>query len=295
MSWLEALIDPGQLLPRAQRDPAPPPQVGFALLLEGEFVFYRRLAERLKWPDIGEPAPKGADAGARLLGAVAAHLTTGEAEDAYRRLTRVRDPEISTLAFLLLAFLYSDTGRQQDAINFLRRALPARRSPIEQALLRLQLGLRLAEESDPASAIEETKLAVKAAARVRPMSWGRALRTIGEHNLFAYEWRRGGGARSPFSLPLRGQSSLLFRSQILYSEGLSKYLTSTFERSLADPYMRTLRFQSVDPVEMPLRAAVIRSELLADWQEVPTSAEPVWSLSRSFSARHSQRRAGGCS
>jgi hypothetical protein len=114
MSWFEALIDPGQLLPQAQRDPTPPPQVGLALLLEGEFVFYRSLAERLKWPDIGAPLPKGADAGARLLSAVATHLTAGdEAEDLYRRLTRVRNPEISTLAVLLLSFLYSDTGQPQ--------------------------------------------------------------------------------------------------------------------------------------------------------------------------------------
>jgi hypothetical protein len=269
VSWYEALIDPGQLLPSAQRDPAPPPQVGFALLLEGEFVFYRSLAERLKWPGIGEPPRKGADTSARLLSAVAAHLTAGdEAEDAYRRLTRVRDPEISTIAFLLLSFLYSDTGQLQESIKLLRRALSAHGSPIEQALLRLQLGLRLAEESDPASAIEETELAIKAARRVRPMSWGRALRTIGEHNLFAYEWRRGAATRSPLSLPLRGRSPLLSRSQILYSEGLSKYLTDTFERSLADPYTRTLRFQSMDPVEAPLRGALIRSELLADWNEV---------------------------
>lgn len=269
MSWYEALIDPGQLLPQAQRDPTPPPQVGLALLLEGEFVFYRSLAERLKWPDIGAQPRKRADAGARLLSAVATHLTAGdEAEHLYRRLTRVRNPEISTLAVLLLSFLYSDTGRPQESIKLLRRSVLAHESAIEQALLRLQLGLRLAEESDPSSAIAETELAVKAATRVRPTSWGRALRTIGEHNLFAYEWRRGGGTRSPFSLPLRGQSPVLLRSEILYSEGLSKYLTSTFERSLADPYRRTLRFQAVDPVETPLRGALIRSELLADWQEV---------------------------
>lgn len=269
MSWFEALIDPGKLLPQAQRDPSPPQQVGLALLLEGEFVFYRSLAERLKWPEIGAPPPKGADAGARLLSAVATHLTAGdEAEDPYRRLTRVRNPEIATLAVLLLSFLYSDTGRPQESIKLLRRAVLGHESPVEQALLRLQLGLRLAEESDPKSAIAETELAVKAATRVRPMSWGRALKTIGEHNLYAYEWRRGGRTRSPFSLPLRGQSPVLFRSEILYSEGLSKYLTSTFERSLADPYRRTLRFQAVDPVEAPLRGALIRSELLADWQEL---------------------------
>src|ERR1700680_4686830 len=144
MSWYEALIDPGQLLPLAQRDPTPPLQVGLCLLLEGEFVFCRSLAERLKWPGFAEHPRKGADAGARLVSAVATHLTAGdEAEDSYRRLTRVRDPEISTLAFLLLSFLYSDTGRPQESITLLRRALPKHDAPIEQALLRLQLGVRL--------------------------------------------------------------------------------------------------------------------------------------------------------
>lgn len=269
MSWLEALLDPGALLRRVQREADLPAPVGLALLLEGEFVLYRSVAQRQGWPDLEGGSTPQADRGKRLLSAVILHLSgSGNAEAAYRRLTRVRESEIVTLTLLLLAYLYSDTGRPQEAIKLIRQALPKHPAPLEETLFRLQLGMRLAEESDAHAAVTEAKLASKVASQVKPASWSKALRTIALHNRFAYEWRTGVTRRSPFSLPPRGEASLLLRPSILYAEGLSKYLDSTFERSLADPYTRSIRFQAVDPVETPLRGALIRAELIGDWNDV---------------------------
>jgi hypothetical protein len=269
VSWLEVLLDPGALLRRVQRESDLPAPVGLALLLEGEFVPYRSVAHRQGWPDLEGGSTPQTDPGKRLLSAVILHLSgSGDAEAAYRRLTRVRESEIVTLALLLLAYLYSDTGRPQKAIKLLRQALPKHPAPLEETLLRLQLGMRLAEESDAHAAVTEAKLASRVASQVKPASWRKALRTIALHNLFAYDWRSGVTRRSPFSLPPRGEASLLMRPSILYAEGLSKYLGSTFERSLADPYTRSIRFQAVDPVETPLRGALNRAELVGDWNDV---------------------------
>jgi hypothetical protein len=266
VSWLAAVIDPGSLVWRAQREENPPPEVGLALLLDGEFQLYQMLAQRQRWPLPGEaPSPRG-DVTKRLLYATATHLWGGDAEAMYLRLTRVRQSELSTISCLLLGLLYSDTGRLPKAVELLRKQADAHGEPVEEALLRLQLALRLAEMADYGSAAGETDRVIRLCSRVKPRSWSAALRALAEWNRFQYRWSGGIELGNPLSLPKR-QDALLLRPAITYAEALSEYLNSTFQRSLSDPSSRSVRFQPRDPVENGLTAGVNQSELIGDWFE----------------------------
>ena len=58
------------------------------------------------------------------------------------------------------------------------------------------------------------------------------------------------------------------RNDVLLAEGLTEFLSTSFQRSLANPYSRTITFQAQDPTEARLRGALVRSELLADWHDI---------------------------
>jgi hypothetical protein len=264
---LTALFDPGPLIRAAQRNEKPAPVTGLALMLEGRLLDYRAIAGRVGWPVLGEAARTRAAAETRLLGAIGLHLTgSDQAESEYRSLIRAKDLDAATLALLLLSFLYSDTGRPNAAIELLsKNAGKFSRSPIPGALIFLQRGMRLAEAGLLDDAVEETRRVKSLIRGSKPASWGKALGTIAEHNLFAYQWRIRPGATLPTNLPLMSNQPTLLRDTLLIEEGTSKFLDATFERGLADPYSRSVLFQAADPVEVPLHGAVIRTELLSDW------------------------------
>jgi hypothetical protein len=268
VSWLAAIIDPGSLVRRAQREERPPPEVGLALLLDGETQLYQMLAAKCGWPQVGEPVSARANSGKRLLAAVASHLwAVGEAEEMYFWLTKVRQSEVSTVASLLLAYLYSDTGRLPEAIKTLRRQAGRHHEPVEEALLRLQLAFRLSEAPDYAAALAEVDRVVRLSSRVKPRPWAMALRKLAEWNRFQYRWSGGLSPGNPLELPSRTEPPFLLRPAVTNADALSGFLNTTFERSLTDPYSRSVRFQPRDPVESGLTAGVIQSELLGDWYE----------------------------
>jgi hypothetical protein len=269
MNWLEPLLDPGPLIRSAQREPKPEARVGLALLLDGRLLSYHALAERAEWPPLDvHHTPRRGDAGSRLLAALGRHLTGADSpEEDYLELARGRNSGIATLALLLLAFFYSDTGRPQEAVAMLRRRLRRGFDPTEDALLRLQLAMRLAERAEFRAAIENLERVRRTMTGVLSARWRMALDNLAQHNLFAFEMRAQVPARNPIDLPPRSGELPLARAELLVAEGVAEYLERSFERSLADPYARTISFQREDAVEARLRGALIRSELLGDWQE----------------------------
>lgn len=266
MSWLAALVDPGSLVWRAQREENPPPEVGLALLLDGESQLYQMLAQRQGWPLPGEAPSPRAEVGRRLLYAVATHLWGGDAEAMYVRLTRGRQGEVATVAALLLALRYSDTGRVPKAVELLGKQATIHDEPLEEALLRLQLALRRAETAEYGPAAAEVDRVIRLCSRIKPRAWSTALRTLAEWNRFQYRFSGGIELGNPLALPTR-QTVPLLRPAVTYAEALSEYLNTTFQRSLSDPYSRSVQFQPRDPVESGLTAGVNQSELIGDWFE----------------------------
>jgi tetratricopeptide (TPR) repeat protein len=268
VSWLAAIVDPSSLIRRAQREESPPPEVGLALLLDGEAQLYQMIAPRQGWPVAGESVSSRADARKRLLAAVVAHLwASGDAEEMYRRLVRVKQTEISATSALLLAYLYADSGRLPRAVELLTKQAALPRDAEQESLLRLQLSVRLAEMADYGRAVAECDRVVQLSKRAKPRAWSDAFRLVAVWNRHGYLWE-GGTYTNPLELPVKGESQLLLRPAISYSGALSNYLDTTFESSLSDPSARTVRFQPRDPVEGNLEAAVIHCELIGDWSEL---------------------------
>ena len=268
MNWLEPLINAGPFLRAAQRASKPDERMGLAILLDVRLSFYTSIAGRSGWPRLGETVPERADSSRRLLSAVGLHISGDErAEAEYVRLTRVRDTSLCTLASALLSVYYSDTDRGRDAVPLLRRQLRKSVTPVERVYIHLQLGLRHAELSEYQAAILETQLALGASTEVRETQWRRLFTTIATHNLYAFELKQS-RFTDPLRLPLRSESALLLRTDVLQAAGLSEYLMESFKNSLADPFSRTVVFGAEDETENRLRGALLRSELLADWSEV---------------------------
>ena len=72
----------------------------------------------------------------------------------------------------------------------------------------------------------------------------------------------------PFDLPPRSTFGPLVRNEVLLAEGLTDFLNTSFQRSLADPYSRTISWRAEDPAEARLRGALVRAEVLGDWLEI---------------------------
>ena len=277
-SWLEPLIDPGALIRSAQQETKPDDRSGLALLIEAQFLIYRRSADEAGWPQLGEAAPKNANLGKRLLGALGLHFVgDAQAEDEYLRVMKARDSTLSTAGTILLAIFYRDSGRLEDALGTVRRRALRATALDEKALLGLHLGLRLAEAGNWVEASEETQTAFASLAQSHDWRWSNELAVVAAHNRFQFDWRRR-IAHDPFRLPRRSQYALN-RGDLLVSAGLAKYLDTQYDSALADPYVRTITFQAEDETESRLQGALLRSEVLADWERINRDRR----LLRSFS------------
>lgn len=269
MSWLEPLIDSGALLRAAQRDKHPRPEAGLALLLENRLALYEFIRKRTDWPALGREADRRSNDGIRLLAAVGMHLTGNtDARRRYLKLTRSDEPSLAAIATLLLAFFDSDTGRRTAAVRLLRRRIADQPSSIAQSLLSIQLGVRLGEDGEFLAAIDASRTAI-ALGKSAPSAWRKLLEAIARHNI-AHFAQRVRLHLDPAQLPSRDQPALN-RADTLEADSLSRYLEESFDASLRQPYARSIIFQREDPVEVGLRAALIRSELLGDWPQLKRS------------------------
>jgi hypothetical protein len=185
---------------------------------------------------------------------------------------RSRDRALATLATLLQALLYSDTGRGDDAIKLLRGRANRSEDQLQEALLRMQLGMRYGEKREFQAAIRETNTA-QALAQRSPKAWRLAIGTAAAHNIFAYRWNAESIMERPLELPAFTDSIALTRGSLLLADAFSPLLDESFERSLAEPYARSVRFRAVDPVEASLRGALMRAELLSIWNATRQSRQ----------------------
>jgi hypothetical protein len=271
VNWLEPLIDSSELVVSSYRVPTDDPRAGLALLLEGRLPDYQRLAERVGWPPIGEPAAHRAPPSQRLLAAVGLQFAADErAEAEYLRVMRARDPSLVTASTVLLSLLYSDSGEGEKAIRLLQRRLRADREPIQAMFLHLHLGTRHGERGEWAAASAEMQAVQSVGRRATPASWRHLLGTIAHYNDFVFMHRQGSYVQLP-PTAARAARIPLTRSDVLLSGGLSDYLDKTFDAALADPYTRSVRFQATDPAESALEGALLRSECLAYWSDVKRS------------------------
>ncbi len=269
MSWLEAILDPGPLVRGVQTSEQPSPQMGLALLLDNRLPFYQAMATKGHWPALGERADPRADAPRRLLSAVGRHLTGSEDPRAdYQRLSRSRNTELSCVALVLLSFAHSDAGEPEQAVRMLKSRISARREATEQGLLLLQLGLRQAEAGYLREAIATTEAAAQVIRKAKPAQWRPALAALAAYNKLAFERRIRLLPTLPRDLPLRSTITALARNDAILADGLSEFLNTSFERSLASPYAQTVTWRSEDPAEARLRGTLIRAEILGDWEEM---------------------------
>jgi hypothetical protein len=269
MSWLEAIFEPSLLVRGAQTSKAPTPPMGLALLLDGRLHAYRLFAPRGGWPSLGEELGPRASPSQRLLSAVGRHLTgSGDPESDYLRLSRSRDTQLACVALLLLSFAYSDAGQPAASVRLLTSRLLGRYEPLEQGLLLLQLAVRRAEVSQFEDAIAATETCETVIRAARQAQWRDSLAALATYNRFAFEERVTGLLKWPADLPPVTIFGPLIRNEALLAEGLTDFLNTSFQRSLADPYSRTVSWRAEDPTETGLRGALIRAEILGHWQEI---------------------------
>ena len=269
MTWLDVLLDPAPLIrAHAERGaPGDKHRIGMALLLEAKLSEYEHLARQHGLPSLTsrpEPAP---DAVTGLLVALVLHLT-GE-QDAITRYTDLATSnavpsDLRTVAAVLASIALSDAGDITRAASLLSDQDSAAESDLERVLLLLHRGLRQAERGDLPDAI-----VIMERARTlcdTPTGSDRitsALSLVAQRNAQAF--RLLAHTRSLTQLiPSRTTSSILMRVDQLIGDALSSYLYNTFDTLVEDPYARTFRWTASDPVDIPLFAALLRAECLAD-------------------------------
>lgn len=268
MSWLDALLEPSQLIRDAQVSDSPTPPVGLALLLDNQLSLYQAIAPKGNWPPLGDPADSRLDAPRRLLRVVGRHLIGAEdPRVGYAKLSRSKDHELAAVALLLWSYAQSDAGEPEKAAHTLTSRDLTRFDAVERGLLLLQLSVRQAEAADVAAAIATTENAAKVIRKATPRRRREWLAGIAAYNLAAFQATRG-FFQGIQDLPPRGDITPLMRNDVLLAEGLTEFLSTSFQRSLANPYSRTITFQAQDPTEARLRGALVRCELLADWHDI---------------------------
>jgi len=264
-SWLDPLIDPHKLAATARRG-GKDPRAGLALLLGGELFQYERLAIESEWPRLGAGPRRGTSRDQQLLAAVGLHLSgSDEATSTYKRLLRLTggDGGFATVVAVLASIELAGRANEDEALDVLARALRKKPEPLEAMVLALHIGVREAERGNTHEAIDATVRA-RATRHAEPAHHFRALKVIAEYNVFSY--RRLVGEMSDLAqLPLRASHLPLVRGGIDLADGLAKYLEEQFALSTRNPYARSITFRTEDPVEVPLRGALLRAECLADW------------------------------
>ena len=269
MSWLEPLLDPWPLIARARGGEGDDPRIGLALLLQGQFRLYRSLAARDGWPAIGEPARARADAGRRLLGALALHFVGDErAPQEYRRVLRSRDKHLKAIAAVSASIYYRDTGRHRDKVEVLRKTLPSIQGGAATALLWIHIGVRAAEEGAWHDAVAATGTASSQSLGADIRAWRDQLDWIAAHNLLQFNWRLHRIPSDPLNLPSRSSVPALLRADSSLVDPLAHAMHEQFEAVFADAQTRTLVLSTEDLAESQLQGTLIHADWTGDWHEI---------------------------
>jgi hypothetical protein len=197
------------------------------------------------------------------------HLTgVRNAAVEYQRLSTSRKDAhgLRTTAMVLFALYLSDQRSVSSGAELLLGELSRGVPGLERMVLLLHLSILEAYRDNVEAAIATAEAARETSRTGIPIRFHRVLQRVAKYNIAAYR-QLSGEYVAPFGLPLRATELPLLRGAVDVSIGLERFLEEQFEVATRNPWGRTVVFRREDPVEWPLRAAVMRADCLADWFE----------------------------
>lgn len=265
-SWLECLIYPrGIVLAGRRVGPQGDERLPVALLLDGQFLEYYRLAATEGWPGLQQPREEmSEDSRTQLLLSLVNYLSgrpDGSGILIDLAISSDIEGDLRVLAAVLGAMSLADDLKHEDAMALLERC-PAPERSQEMLVLKLHTGFREAEVGRLHRGLERTDEALTLAKGVRG-EVSRTLYTVARFNE-ALMRSRLGQIHERVQLPSRSRVPALVQLEELEASGLSKYLEEGFVSALLHARDRSVRWQAEDPVDSRLYAALLRAECLAD-------------------------------
>ena len=260
--WLAVLLAPQTVVrQRAIRSAA--------LLLDGRYWEYQHEYAERGWPALIADLPDQPTIELEFVRALIRHFVSGEdaaAQYAAIAASRRAPSTLKTVASVLQGVFLADSNRQAEAIEALAHRDMALHPGLEQALVRLHLGLRYAEFGEFGEAIkidESARSILHRQDRSQPAV--DALVIVAKSNRWRFYAETGRILR-----PSRGPFTSIWLSRIdaLRAEALERNLFEQFEGAARDATEFSVSLRSEDPVEASLRRALLRAECFASWEHL---------------------------